>query len=315
MIRRVFGLLGGGAALLTFASCSTFDTGTAATVNGTDITVDQLDAVRDSMAADPTAWQFTDENFDAAGEVDGDLTRSVLRFLIQNEVFADALDSAGVTVTEAQLADATANVESQISSAPEDVRDALATGQAAQAALNDLQAPDPATMEATYEDRPAATGIVCLRAATSTSKDEVESALRAFEDGGAVTATDTLLVDDRCLLVQASDPAADTVVSKFPPAQADVLLSATPGNLLPIVSGSTSASDDLSWQVIQVMHWDDAIDSFGELLAQRPADAAVGGAYARAEVSVSSEYGRWDPLSVNVVALTPAAEGDSAGAA
>ena len=46
MIRRVFALLGGGAALLTFASCSTFDTDTAATVNGTDITVDDLQSVR-----------------------------------------------------------------------------------------------------------------------------------------------------------------------------------------------------------------------------------------------------------------------------
>jgi len=49
--RRALALLGSAAALLALTSCATFDTSTAATVNGADIPISDLDAIRDAIAA------------------------------------------------------------------------------------------------------------------------------------------------------------------------------------------------------------------------------------------------------------------------
>ena len=90
--RRVLVLLGGVVAAATLSSCATFDSNTAATVNDTDISVDELDEIRTGLAEQPASFQLDTGNFDDAGAANGELTRQALSLLIDNEMIRTALD-------------------------------------------------------------------------------------------------------------------------------------------------------------------------------------------------------------------------------
>ena len=172
MTRRVLALLGGAATLLALNSCATFDTSAAATVNGTDITIDELDTIRQALADEPATFQLGSDSFDDAGAANGDLTRQALSLLIDNEIIRDALERAGTSVSDDDLAAAIEQMSTSANPVPEDVQQALAYSSAGTSALDALTAPDPATLQPLYEERPASTGAVCLVVVSASTEAE-----------------------------------------------------------------------------------------------------------------------------------------------
>jgi hypothetical protein len=314
VIRRVFALLGGGAALLTFASCSTFDTDTAATVNGTDIPVDDLEAVRDDIAAN--AEQFaTAADLDEFGAVNGDLTRAVLSVLVNNAVARSVLADAGSSVTDEQLAEATSALGEGVPDGP--AARALAERQALGEALDDLPAPDATQLQAKYEDRPASTGVVCAQIVSATTEDAAVGAAAALEAGEDVATSDDVQAQSGCFPIEQLSGALGAD-------DRELLLNGKPGDVSDPIAPDAEAGSP-TWTVVQLQPWADAEAALTELFAgttsgggtppPSPGRLTVTGALATADVTVASEYGRWDQLSGNVVALSPAAEDGTAGAA
>jgi hypothetical protein len=304
VIRPVFALLGGGAALLTFASCSTFDTGNAATVNGTDITVDQLDAVRDDIAANPD--QFANaSDLDASGAANGDLTRAVLGVLVNNAVGRSVLADAGVTVTDQQVADAKAALGADAPEGP--ALDALAQRQAIGTALDELPAPDATRLQAMYEEHPAATGAVCIQIVSTDTEAAAEAAAGALRAGEAPPAADGVQTQAGCFPVEQISGALGAEDQAL-------LLNGRPGDVSNPIAPDPAGSP--TWTVVQVQPWADAEAGLTALFAGTAADGttpppsagrlALAGALVTADITVASEYGKWDHLSGTVIALTPA---------
>ena len=307
--------LGGGAALLTFASCSTFDTDNAATVNGTDITSDQLDAVRDHIA--DNADQFASaEDLDDAGEAKGDLTRAVLSVLIRNDVARHVLAAAGGTLTDEQLAEAKAGLGGD--DLPEGpAADALIQRNALGAALDTLPAPDADQLRSLYDDQPASTGVVCLQIVSAPTKDAIEAAAGSLRAGESPATGGDLQSQAACIPVEqlGGGLAVDDL---------DLLLNGQPGDVSGLI-GPDASAESPTWTVIRLQPWADAEQSLTALFAgtaaadgstpPTPGQLALAGALVTADVTVSSSYGKWDPLAGGVVALTSAPEGDTTGAA
>jgi len=314
VIRRVFALLGGGAALLTFASCSTFDTDNAATVNGTDITVDDLDAVRDDIAANPD--QFADAtDLDAAGAANGDLTRAVLSVLANNVVARAVIAEAGAAVTDQHLADARAALGAAAPDGP--AIDALAERQALFTVLDELPAPEATQLQAMYEERPAATGAVCIQLVSADTEDAAATTADALRAGEPVATSEGVEMQSGCFPVE-------QLSGGLGAEEQDLLLNGTPGDVSnPIPPDAATGSP--TWTVVRIQPWSDAEAGLTALFAGTSADPstpppsagrlALAGALVTADVTVASEYGKWDQLSGSVVALTPAAEDATTGAA
>ena len=287
-------LLGGVVAAATLSSCATFDSNTAATVNGTDISVDQLDAIRTGLAEQPASFQLDTANFDDTGAANGELTRQALSLLIDNEVIRTALDDAGAPVTDEALA----AVSDQLSASggdtglPAAVQAALAYQSAGSAALDALEPADPASFETAYNERPASTGVVCLEIASAPTEAEAQAAADALAAGTPVATSDTVAVNDGCVPL-------NTLASAFPPEDVAWFLAAGPGDVSEIFP--PSAADTASYQVIKMQTWDDALEKFTTVVTSSPGDLAKAAAFLTADIAVASEYGRWDVVSQSVV--------------
>jgi hypothetical protein len=308
--RRVFALLGGGAALLTFASCSTFDTDNAATVNGTDITVDDLNAVRDDIAANPE--QFANaSDLDASGAANGDLTRAVLGVLVNNAVARSVLADAGAAVTDQQRSDARAALGADAPEGP--ALDALVERQALGTALDELPAPDAARLQAIYEERPAATGAVCVQIVSAATEEAATSAAAALRAGEAPAAADGVQIQPGCFPVE-------QISASLGAEDQDLLLSGKPGDVSAPIPPDVAAGTP-TWTVVQIQSWAEAEEALNALFAGTAADGAAPpppagrlalvGALVTADVTVASEYGKWDQLSGSVIALTAPADGSA----
>ncbi len=294
MTRRVLALLGGAATLLALNSCATFDASTAATVNGTDISVDELDTIRQALADEPATFALGTDNFDDTGAANGDLTRQALSLLIDNQIITEALERAGTSVSDDDLAAAIERMSTSANPVPEGVQEALAYQSAGSTALGALTAPDPATLQPLYEDRPASTGAVCLVVVSASTEAEANAAAATLEAGGTVEATDTVQARDGCAPVSSLSQAfAGDDIAFF--------LDAAPGAVSRVFPPDASGND--AWQVIQMQTWDDAFEQFSALVQQSPGDLAKAAAFLDADISVASEYGRWDRATQAVVAV------------
>lgn len=304
MIRRVFALLGGGAALLTFASCATFETDNAATVNGTDISADAVDAVRAQIAANPD--EFTGgQGFDSFGDAGGDLTRAVVAALVSNEVASDILDQAGAPLTAEQVTAA----RDELGNAPDGAAtDMVARLNASGRAIDELPTLD-AVLQARYETLPASTGVVCLDIVSVPDEAAAMAATVSMRGGSVPVPADGTQVDSLCLTL-------DQALGALSADEQDFVLDGQPGDVLAPLApreGDTTGT----WTVLRIQPWADAEGGFPEVFTRTGADGTAPpsrgqmlmiGALATADVTVSSAYGRWDGLTGEIVALTPAAE-------
>lgn len=312
MTRRVLGLLAGGATLLTFASCSTFETDTAATVNGTDITAEHLAKVGAQLS---TVDGLREEFVDRFGGASGDLQRNLLGLLIDNEVAGSFLEARGRPLTQADLETAAQTLRDQgnadILDAGAEVANAIATNAAIATAIGELGAPTDDEIAAVYGEQPARLGVVCANQIVVSSQDAAESAAAGLAAGEplADVAAAAGATGSTELIGTSGTPCPDLtdLASSMPPATYDTLLQAKPGVPLGPFEFTNSSAGHI-WVVLQVQQLADAGENLRAALDASPGNLSYLGVSATADVWVSSEFGAWDPATRSVVALTPAAD-------
>lgn len=312
MIRRVFALLGCGAALVTFASCGTFETGTAATVNGSDIPTDRLERAGAQLSA---VEGLREEFVDQFGGASASLQRNLLGLLIDNEVAGRLLADRGRPVTQDDLETAAQTLRDQgntdLLDAGADVANAIAMNAAISTALGDLDVPSDDEIASLYATLPAQLGVVCANqvvVGTRQAADDAASRLAAGEPAEQVATAVGSTAPSVDLIGAAGAPCPDLsdLSTSLPPAIYHELLRAKPG--VPLGPYATTDGDGSSiWVVVQVQHLDDAADDLATALSANPGSLAYLGASATADVWVASKFGTWDPATRTVVALTAAA--------
>jgi hypothetical protein len=312
VIRRVFALLGGGAALLTFASCSTFETDNAATVNGTDITVDQLEKMGSQISS---VEGLREEFIDQFGGASGDLQRNLLALLIDNEVATELLESRGRPLTQADL-DAAAELgaasqNADIFEAGDDIADALATSAAIASAIPEVAGPSDEQIDAAYAEQPASLGVVCANQIVVGSEGAAVDAAERLAAGEAIGAvSDAVGSTGGTELIGTSGapcPDLSDLATSLPAETYDAVLHAKPG--VPLGPFSfPGAEGGRIWVVLQVQLLDDARANLTAAIDANPGNLSYLGAASTADVWISSEYGTWNAATRSVVPVTPAAD-------
>jgi hypothetical protein len=320
VIRRVLALLGGGAALLSFASCSTFDTDDAATVNGTSIPAEQLSKMGEQLSS---VEGLREDFVDSFGSPSGDLQRNLLGLLIDNQVASAFLESRGRPLTQADRDAGREELSAQgndaLIEAGDEIADALTTSAAIATAIPEIAAPTPEQIAAAYADRPASLGVVCANQivvdAEGPARDAAEL-LAAGETADAVAETVGATAAGTELIGTSGAPCPDLadLANSLPPDVYRSVLDAKPGVPLGPFSFPNGDGTD-TWVVLQVQELADAEADLTAAIATNPGNLSYLGAAATADVWVSSEYGAWDAPTRSVVALTPAAEPAAPGAA
>lgn len=294
MTRRFLGLLAGALALPALASCATFDTDDAAKVNGTSISSDDLNDLRDGLIVGGPALQIAESSYDETGAAGGDLTRQALSLLIDNAVLAQVLADAGASPTVEQLSAAADQVRSSAGDdLPAGLVDPLAFQQVASEALSNVPAPDAAALEAIYADRPSAFGVVCLRIIGAPDEGAAGAAVEALRSGGVVDTADGTTDDTGCAGVDDLEGAVGADV-------AAQLTDGEPGFVADVVAPNP-ATGGTTWQVLQVLPYEQAAEPLAQVFGESPGQMTRAVAMLNADVSVDPQYGRWDSGTQSVV--------------
>lgn len=206
LIRRVAAV-----AIVAIAVGACSSTNVLATVNGTDITRDELNALRPS--------------YSDASSLDAEQVRQDLTLLIVAQALRDAAEERfGITITEADIAERLANPPGRYSTVigPVDqfddtTEDAIRIS-AIQSLIRDAVVPelvddDAGGFEALLADRPEELSRMCVRHISTATVEEAEDVLTRLEDGEDFvnlaaelstdqTSTEGLLADNtgECLL-------------------------------------------------------------------------------------------------------------------
>lgn len=316
MIRRPLLILGalGAAAVLT--SCSTFESGVAARVDGR--TIDDrvlrvlLASPEDAGAGDTGNGDAGNGDAGAGSALNGTDARSALGSLIESVVATRVATDFGIDLTEVRAA-SLAQIEGSLTGQRRDAWEGLSDSEkalvadysAALQALSAFRGPVPADLEARYAN-PESTGFFCLRYMAFTAHETAKAAaerLVAGEDfaavansvdansnGGAVTTEE----GSQCVrLDQFRSPGIPTELVR-------ALFDATPGAFV----GPVRASYDLGDQWFILLHrpYDEIADDLAAAVGAAPAFAEYLATLSVTPASVASRYGVWDPQNAAVVA-------------
>ncbi|WP_117000604.1 peptidyl-prolyl cis-trans isomerase [Desertimonas flava] len=238
----------------------------AATVNGTDITVDDFEATLLSLGAPDVA--------------PADQVRTVLTEEIVNLVIVDALEAAGVDPDEGAEDDETF-----------DARSARYRSLLADAGLVDVAERQEAYEEAGEVDGVMCLGLVAVDEADDDALDALRDALEAGDDFGAA-ATDAGFSP---LAVGQSGPCF--AVSTIPESLSEPLAEAVAD------AGVGELSEPIELEGSEYVVFAQPFEDVASLLTRDLAEAAVADLLDGVEVTVNSRYGRWDPATSSVVAL------------
>lgn len=310
----------------------------AATVNGTSIAVDDLDATIGAFAAQGILQLTVDPT---TGTVSADGARTTLTILIQNEVGASVL--AGLGVEPMSDGDRDVQFQAIVAQQPaldeldDDAKNVITSYVAQSSQMNDLTVPAVDQLRDRYEAAPASVGVVCARLFTATDEQAAVDAADALGGGASFDAVEAEYAaptpstepvetiapvstepdngdaagTDPASGSEPADPADYNCapLNSFRSLGAEVVapvLDAAPGE--PVVLETASG-----WYVLQYGSFDDISGQLQGVYDNPPATATGSpgsagqllfeGSLATAEVSVNPRYGRWDPLSGTVVAL------------
>lgn len=153
----------------------------AATVNGTSITVDDLDATIGAFAAQGILQLTVDPT---TGTVSADGARTTLTILIQNEVGASVL--AGLGVEPMSDDDRDAQFQAIVAQQPaldeldDDAKNVITSYVAQSSQMNDLTVPAVDQLRDRYGAAPASVGVVCARLFTATDEEAAVDAADAL---------------------------------------------------------------------------------------------------------------------------------------
>ncbi|MGA1353089.1 MAG: peptidylprolyl isomerase [Ilumatobacteraceae bacterium] len=281
------------------ASCST--TQNAATVNGVAV-----------LAAD---LEQTVKDFDTVGEApildgaaDGETVRGLLTSLIRAEATTQLLADTGESVTEADRDEVRAELSQQNTEGfPQTLLDLIVELNSAVAALARVQAPEASVIAERYANSPKSLGMLCVRHLVV---DEESTARKALGELGK----------------SPTDEQFATVAGKYsiePNAkQTGGALTGQSGECIALneyqagfdpdfVRGAFAAGagvptepvkSSFGWHVIYVRPFTAVSESLSATLNGAPGEYLLLGTLASADISVASRYGKWNPLSGQVVA-------------
>lgn len=306
MIRRPLLLLGtlGAAAVLT--SCSTFESGVAARVDGR--TID--DRVLRVLLASPE--EAGTEGADTGSALSGTDARGALGSLIEAVVATKVAAEFGIDLSEARAA-SLAQIETSLTGQRRDAWDRLSESEralvadysAALQALGAFQGPVPSDLEVRYAD-PESTGFFCLRYMAFTDEAAAKQAaarLEAGEEFAAVADTVDSQSNGGAVTTEEGSPCVRLDQFRSPGIPVELvraLFDATPGAF----AGPVRASYDLGDQWFLLLHrpYDEIADDLAAAVGAAPAFAEFLATLSVTPASVASRYGVWDSQNAAVVA-------------
>lgn len=244
------------------------------------------------------------------GAVSAPVARGLLTDWITTQVLAAELDRLEVEVSADDLAAARASLTGQ-----QGFSDASATTQSfyeLATAVRDVFArtfgPTDDELRSTYEGGPAKSGVYCMRGILTDSREAADAAalrVAAGEDFATVArevSTDASGADGGIL--RNTSTGLECLDQKTIDTQALPEFAANVGSL---TIGAVSVPFEIAdgkWLIVHLRPFDEVADDVRELIGVEAAAAARAQAIATTTVHVSSEYGRWDPTTGQVVSVS-----------
>lgn len=288
-------VIGGGSLL---ASCSSVRTD-AAVVNGESLSRDTFETLLDGYAdAIPTSRRDN-------GAVDISIARGLITDWVTTRVLIVELADAGREISDDDLDEARAILEPQdgFAVAGPDTQEFYVLATAVRRVFNDTFGVSDDDAREAYDN--GQTEIVCLRGILTDDAAAIDAAalrLATGEDFATVAAevsTDStkdnggILSDQQtgaeCLSLSSLTQGAPELVAP----------------LFGVRPGANTTPFELStggWAILNVRPYDEVAAEVRDSLGSQTADDARIAAVSRADVSVSGEYGRWDPTTGTVTA-------------
>lgn len=296
MPRRLVALL---ALTTVLVSCAT--TENAATVNGVAVRADALEQTIKDFAA-------VGETEIVNGSADGDTVRGLLTSLIRAEATKQVIDAAGVAVTESDREDVRTQLAGQDTTGlPQSLVDLIIELNAANAALGRVPAPDADVVASRYAKDPKSLGMLCLRHLVVNDEKTAKRARAelgdAPSDGDFATVAGKYSTEPNAketggaLKGQTGEcMAINEYQAGYDPGFVRGALDARAG--VP----SQPVKSAFGWHIIFVRPFTAVSESVSTSLTNAPGEYLLLGALAEAKINVASRYGKWNPLSGQVVA-------------
>lgn len=283
------------------AACGGSGTNTAATVNGVGILVADLDQVVSDFAT-------VGETQIIAGAADGETVRGLLTSLIRAEVTNQVLAAADMAVTAADRDEVRAQLDEQgAAELPATLVDLIVELNAAGNALIRLKSPSADVVERRYTENPKSLGMLCVRHLVVDTEASAKAA--RSELGDAPTDTQFATVAGKYSIEPNAQQTGGALTGRtgdcisineyqagFDPDFVGGALAARTGVPTQPVKSS------FGWHVIYVRPFTAVADSVAKNLNDAAGEYLLLGALADAKISVASRYGKWNPLSGQVVA-------------
>lgn len=288
-------VIGGGSLL---ASCSSVRTD-AAVVNGESLSRDTFETLLDGYAdAIPTSRRDN-------GAVDISIARGLITDWVTTRVLIVELADAGREISDDDLDEARAILEPQdgFAVAGPDTQEFYVLATAVRRVFNDTFGVSDDDAREAYDN--GQTEIVCLRGILTDDAAAIDAAalrLATGEDFATVAAevsTDSTKDNGGILSDQQTGAECLSLAS---------LTQGAPELVAPLFGvrpGANTTPFELStggWAILNVRPYDEVAAEVRDSLGSQTADDARIAAVSRADVSVSGEYGRWDPTTGTVTA-------------
>ena len=281
------------------ASCGT--TQHAATVNG--------DAV---LAAD---LEQTVKDFDTVGEspivdgaADGDTVRGLLTSLIRAKATTQLLAEMGESVTDADREAVRAELSQQNTEGfPQTLLDLIVELNSAVTALARVRAPEASVIPERYSSDPKSLGMLCVRHLVvekeSTAREALAELGKSPTDEQFATVAGKYSIEPNAKQTGGALSGRSGECIALNEYQAGFDPDFVRGALAARVGIPTEpVKSSFGWHVIYVRPFTAVAESLSKTLNGSPGEYLLLGTLASADISVASRYGKWNPLSGQVVA-------------
>jgi len=289
-------------ASLVASSCTTV-ANDAARVGERSLSADELDELVVSYEK-----STGDSQTPIAGPRDAAVAREILATWLTTSVTLGLIADAGGELSEEALAAAEESLNNQAGFADADqkVRELFIRDTAATATLSRLLAPAAAELAAEYEQGPAVSGVVCVRAILTEDQASIDLAAsriasgESFADVAAELSVDPSAADGGVLAGQQGNQCIDFAsVVESVPAEFVTALENT-------AVGSVSVPFEIptvGWALLLPRAFDEVGEDVVALTGSRLAASAITDALRSVDAWVNAEYGRWDSATGTVVAV------------
>jgi hypothetical protein len=286
-------------ALVSMSACSISGSTNAIRIGSDEISVDEFERTVQQLA---DAGQLELNN----GRISGDTTHSLLGALLRGKATTQLLAQYGLAVTDSDRNVVVSQLEQDSQSAllPPELKELIVSLNSGDLALQRVSAPTPDVVAKMYADRPAKLGVMCMRHILVTDESTANEVLALLNSGGdfatlvgtysnepGANTSGGILGDNdnECL-------ALSVIQSQFDPGFTAGALQAKAGAAYGPVKSS------FGWHIILIRPLAEIADSLNALLATDPGHILLTGYLATAPITVRSSYGRWDPLTGEIIA-------------